>query len=158
MIELIGVIIILGVIGIIVYLVVNKSIKQSKENALKETIKNLERAGYNYSLEFDIGYSESYSNLDIKLLEEKGFIKRTSIINPVTEEEMNGCLIYRWKNKQYEFKYTEPCQVAPNIAINNKDGVFNEFGWSISPFYVSINSNTESYECCVSDKECTQIQ
>ena len=154
LIELIGVIILLGVIGLITYPIVNKSIRQSKENALEETIRNLEKAGEMYSVKNDIGYSESYNNLDIQILKDAGLIKNSDLINPMTDEKLSGCLLYRWVNKQYEFKYTEPCVQTPTITLNNKDGVFNNNGWSINPFYVSINSNTESYEYCVSDKEC----
>ena len=54
---------------------------------------------------------------------------------------MTGCLVYRWNSNQYEFKYIEPCSVAPSIAINNKDGVFNEKGWATNPFYVNVIGN-----------------
>ncbi len=56
LVELIGVIIILGVIALITYPIIDKSIKNSKEQALERIIDNIEEAAYSYSVEHDIGY------------------------------------------------------------------------------------------------------
>ncbi len=56
LVELIGVIIVLGVIALITYPIIDKSIKNSKEQALERIIDNIEEAAYSYSVEHDIGY------------------------------------------------------------------------------------------------------
>ena len=119
LVELLAIIIILAVIALIATPIVKDSIANSKEQALKETINSIERAAYNYGYQNDIGYSTEYKKLTLDELISKGFLKG-DIINPVTNEKMNGCVLYRWNdtNNQYEFKYNEECPKYPESLIN----------------------------------------
>ena len=112
LVELLGVIIILGVLALITFPIIDKSIKNSKEKALERAIDNIEEAAYNYSITNDIGYETFYKKLSLEELKKAGFLEKETI-NPVTNENMNGCIIYKWdeSKKQYEFKYDEPCFV-----------------------------------------------
>ena len=114
LVELLAVIVILAVIALIATPIVKKSITNSKNQALKETINSIERAAYNYGYQNDIGYSTEYKKLTLDELINKGFLKG-DIINPVTNEKMNGCVLYRWNetNNQYEFKYEIECPKYP---------------------------------------------
>ena len=118
LVELLAVIVILAVIALIATPIVKKSIDNSKEQALKETINSIERAAYNYGYQNDIGYSTEYKKLTLDELINKGFLKG-DIINPVTNEKMNGCVLYRWNetNNQYEFKYEIECPKYPESLI-----------------------------------------
>ena len=112
LVELLGVIIILGVLALITFPIIDKSIKNSKEKALERAIDNIEEAAYNYSITNDIGYETFYNKLSLEELKKAGFLEKETI-NPVTNENMNGCVLYKWNDskKQYEFKYDEPCSV-----------------------------------------------
>ena len=114
LVELLGVIIILGVIALITFPIIDKSIKNSKQQALDRTIDSIEEAAYRYSVENDIGYSTEYQTLQLSDLVSKGFLKE-NITNPVTNEQMQGCVLYRWDdtNNQYIFEYDEECEVPP---------------------------------------------
>ena len=114
LVELLAIIVILAVIALIATPIVKDSIANSKEQALKETINSIERAAYNYGYQNDIGYDTNYKKLTLDELISKGFLKG-DIINPVTNEKMNGCVLYRWNetNNQYEFKYNEECPKYP---------------------------------------------
>ena len=116
LVELIGVIIILGVLALITFPIIDKSIKNSKQQALDRTIDSIEKAAYNYSVENDIGYSTEYKKLQLSDLVSKGFLKE-NIINPVTNEQMQGCVLYRWDdtNNQYIFEYSEECKIPTNF-------------------------------------------
>ena len=118
LVELLAVIVILAVIALIATPIVKKSIDNSKNQALKETINSIERAAYNYGYQNDIGYSTEYKKLTLDELINKGFLKG-DIINPVTNEKMNGCVLYRWNetNNQYEFKYEIDCPKYPESLI-----------------------------------------
>ena len=118
LVELLAVIVILAVIALIATPIVKDSIANSKEQALKETINSIERAAYNYGYQNDIGYDTNYKKLTLDELISKGFLKG-DIINPVTNEKMNGCVLYRWNetNNQYEFKYNEECPKYPESLI-----------------------------------------
>ena len=121
LVELLAVIIILGVIALITYPIIDKSIKNSKQQALDRTIDSIEEAAYKYSVENDIGYFIEYKTLQLSDLVSKGFLKE-NIINPVTNEQMQGCVLYRWDdtNNQYIFEYDEECEVPlfPGSLIN----------------------------------------
>ena len=110
--ELLGVIIILGVIALITFPIINKSIKSSKEKALEQVINNIEDAAYKYSISNDIGYQTFYNKIELSTLMSAGILK-DNIINPVTDEQMQGCVLYKWVEEynQYEFKYDENCSV-----------------------------------------------
>ena len=112
LVELLGVIIILGVLALITFPIIDKSIKNSKEKALERAIDNIEEAAYNYSITNDIGYESFYKKLSLEELKKAGFLEKETI-NPVTNENMTGCVLYKWdeSKKQYEFKYDEPCSV-----------------------------------------------
>ena len=117
LVELLGVIIVLGVIALITFPIIDKSIKSSKEKALNQIINNIENAAYEYSISNDIGYQTYYKSLALDTLISAGILK-DNIINPVTNSNMNGCVLYRWNEeyKQYEFTYDEECNV-PIITI-----------------------------------------
>ena len=118
LVELLAIIVILAIIALIATPIVKDSIANSKEQALKETINSIERAAYNYGYQNDIGYDTNYKKLTLDELISKGFLKG-DIINPVTNEKMNGCVLYRWNetNNQYEFKYNEECPKYPESLI-----------------------------------------
>ena len=122
LIELMGVIIILGVLALITYPVIDKSIKQSKEKSLDRTIESIIEASYNYSIKNDLGYNSNYKKLEFETLAQAGYIEK-EIINPVTNQKLEGCIIYRWNNSnnQYEFEYSETCEV-PLILYKDNSG------------------------------------
>ena len=122
LVELLGVIIILGVIALITFPIINKSIKSSKEKALEQVINNIEDAAYKYSISNDIGYQTFYNKIELSTLVNAGILK-DNIVNPVTDEQMQGCVLYKWveEYKQYEFKYDENCSVKTikDVVLSN---------------------------------------
>ena len=104
LIELLAVIALLAIIALITFPSVDKSIKKSKEQSLERTIENIETAARNYGSQYNLGYNVNYDILDLSKIIDAGFLENKSIINPVTNEELSGCVIYRWSEqyKQYE--------------------------------------------------------
>ena len=119
LVELMAVILILGVLALITYPIIDNSIKQSKEKALDRTIASVIEAAFNYSIDNDLGYEKDYQILELSVLKNNGFLKQ-SIINPVTNNELEGCLLYKWNSNdnQYIFEYSETCEIpqpVPNL-------------------------------------------
>ena len=119
LIELLAVIIILGIIALITFPIVDNSIKNSKQAALERTIGSIEEAAHNYSSQNNLGYSEEEKAISLDELKSSGFLT-SDITNPVTNEEMTGCVLYRWDeaHNQYVFRYDEECKVneeKPNL-------------------------------------------
>ncbi len=120
LVELLAVIVILGVLALITFPIIDGTIKNSKEKALASTIKSIEDAAYNYSVKNDIGYQTYYKKITLDELVKAGLLEN-EIINPVTNNKMAGCVLYKWDEiyKQYEFKYDETC---PLITYQDDSG------------------------------------
>ena len=158
LVEMIGVIILIGILSLIAVPTVNVIMKNSKENALQQTIRNIEEAAYNYSNKHDIGYSSKTDIIQISTLKESGNLKDELIINPITNTELQGCVLYRWddNNKQYQFTYDEECIIRDlEVNVTNMSGSFNEYGWAKEDFYVSIQTNGTSYNYCIASNKCS---
>lgn len=154
LIELLGVIILLGVLSLIAYPIIQNTIKNSRENAYIETIQNIERAALLYSVNHDLGENEYYKKIDIIELKNTGLLKDEEIRNPINNEQIQGCVKYKWKTKshQYEFQYSEECDlVAPNVEITFSilNAAINNQGWANRDFYVKVTaSNASQYRWC----------
>jgi Tfp pilus assembly protein PilE len=114
LVEIIGAIVLLTVIGLIIYPVINNLISDSKDDLYKKQIEELERisntwVAKNYKkLKLEAGYSY---NLSFEELKEAGLISEQHIKNPKTGELLEGCitLSYNSENKNYDIKYAPEC-------------------------------------------------
>ena len=162
LIELLAVITLLGLIALITFPSVNKSIKNSKEQSLQRTIENIETAARNYGSQYNLGYNVNYTVLELSKIKDAGFLENKAIINPVTNEELSGCVIYRWKeqDKQYEYKYIEPCSIeetVPTMTIAYDNEAINSNGWTNKNMVVNFYGNGDKYLYCVGGTECTPV-
>ncbi|HIS90559.1 MAG TPA: type II secretion system protein [Candidatus Faecisoma merdavium] len=141
LVELLAVIVILGVLTLITFPIIDGTIKNSKEKALASTIKSIEDAAYNYSTKNDIGYQTYYKKITLDELAKSGLLDN-EIINPVTNNKMNGCVLYKWveEYKQYEFKYDEECNNTVPDSIS-----FAEDSWETIHTIVEMGLASDFY-------------
>ena len=165
LVEIIGAIVLLTVIGLIIYPVINNLISDSKDDLYKKQIEELERisntwVAKNYKkLKLEAGYSY---NLSFEELKEAGLISEQHIKNPKTGELLEGCitLSYNSENKNYDIKYAPECQAYgetkhPTIVLSTNSGVINGYGYATSNFDVVVSgSNITSYMYCKGEYEC----
>ena len=165
LVEIIGAIVLLTVIGLIIYPVINNLISDSKDDLYKKQIEELERISNtwvtrNYKkLKLEAGYSY---NLSFEELKEAGLISEQHIKNPKTGELLEGCitLSYNSENKNYDIKYDSECQAYgetkhPTIVLSTNSGVINGYGYATSNFDVVVSgSNITSYMYCKGEYEC----
>ncbi len=157
LIELLGVLIILAVISLITFPVIDNSIKSSRERSLERTIDAIEEAAYRYSIENDIGYPSEKQALYLSDIQSKGFLS-SSIINPVTNEELAGCVWYYWDTNynQYVFEYDMECvqtDTEPVINIAYDENLINSNGWAKENIAVTLSGNGD-IKYCISSSEC----
>ena len=162
LVELLGVIIVLAVIALITFPIIDNSIQKSRQSALERTIENIERAAYSYSVEYDLGYSAEQQVLELSELISKGFISKEEHINPVTDEELKGCVLYNWDEtkKQYKFEYADPCEITetlPTMTLAYDNNYINGNGWINRNMMVSLNGTGSKFYYCLSDSECDPI-
>ena len=108
--ELLAVIVILGVITIIVFPAVNKTIKQSKEGTYEEQKNTIIRNAKRWSVENADQLSEDRSiYLSIDQLKREGYMENKDVVNPLTEEIMDGCIriSYDEEYNQYNYSYMD---------------------------------------------------
>ena len=155
LVELMAVIIILGVIALIAFPIIDNSIKKSKEDSLDQTIDNIELSAYNYSVQnvFDKPSIDEKKAIMLDRLQDTGFLEK-EIINPVTDEEMEGCVWYYWDSSQYIFEYDQECTLEEaTVAITYDEGLITN-GWAKANMLVNIVSNGDSIKYCIDNNEC----
>ena len=155
LVELMAVIIILGVIALITFPIIDNSIKNSREKSLEQTIENIEEAAYNYSVEYELEKPDINNQKAIMLnrIQSTGFLEK-EIINPVTDEEMEGCVWYYWDNNQYYFEYDQECVLEEATITITYDESLITNGWAKANMLVNIVSNGDSIKYCIDNSEC----
>ena len=133
--ELLAVITILGVIALIVFPAVNKTIKNSKEKSYNQQVESILESAENWTTENMSQLSDTSNNyITIGELQQSGYLEAKKVINPITDEEMNGCIVIKYDENysQYTYQYNEiSCdELKPEIytfqeKMENSDDVMN---------------------------------
>lgn len=113
LVELLAVIVILIVIAGITIPVINTSLEKAAQSAYDKQISLIESAAKKWGAENDtklpdIG-STSIVTVDFSTLIEAGHLKNEKILNPITEEELEGCvkISYDSEYNQYVYEYSD---------------------------------------------------
>ena len=120
LVELLGIIIILGVVALICFPKVNSMIKQSKQDAYDAQVKNIVDSARSWAVDNNskLPQINSSSELRISILDliNEGYIndtKNNNLVNPLDETKtMDGCVIIKYFNEynQYSYEYSETCE------------------------------------------------
>ncbi len=108
--ELLGVIIILGLIALIIFPNVNKSIRNSKKKLYDRQVGLIEENARKWGVDHASMLPESGAYyLELTELIKGGYITGKEIKDPRDESTMNGCVVigYNAVYSQYDYKYTE---------------------------------------------------
>jgi len=124
--ELLAVIAILGVIALIAFPAVNKIIKSSKEKAYESQKEIILSSAKNWGLDHLGELSENNDTyLTIEELKRDGYIEAKQVINPITDEEMTGCIVVHYDDSynQYIYEYNEAgCDETSKLPIITLNG------------------------------------
>ncbi len=115
LVELLGVIVILGVIGVIVTPLTQNIILENNEKMCKMQITSFEKAAREYTnknafkLDCPSGNCDEIYNVSISDLQDEGFLDDGNIKNPVkgTNFDLNTTIAIGMSNKQFTFKYED---------------------------------------------------
>lgn len=161
LIEIIGIIILLALIGLLVYPTVIRIIGDSKEELYQKNISEIERMAANWaSINEDklptIDKRGYYLKLDE--MKEGGFIDG-DVINPKTGEPLDGCvgIIYDKSKNRHNYKYYDDCNrfVKPILSNLVANTVENEYGWRNKDFYINLEGEyLDHYDYCIGDNKC----
>lgn len=109
--ELLGVIVVLGVIMLIASIGITNILKTSKESLNKTQIKKIESAAENWFINKDI-YLHEGDNMCVKLTDLKSdsnssYLDKDVIKDLTNNKKLNGCVKIEYKSNQYYYTYTE---------------------------------------------------
>lgn len=111
LVELLAIIIILGMIVITTYPAVGSIIEHGEEKAYNEQVKRIEESTLSYvseNINTVLPEGTESAKIAIEDLRAQGFIKKSDVINPKTDQPMNGCvLITKDTYGQYKATYQE---------------------------------------------------
>lgn len=108
--ELLGVIVVLGLIALIIFPSIAKSIKSSRKKLYNEQVNlivsNARRWGVEHS---NLLPSNGIYYLSLNDLIASGYVSQKEIKDPRDESTMSGCVIiyYEEESKQYQYRYEE---------------------------------------------------
>lgn len=132
LIEVLGVIILLGVLSVIVVPVVRDSIKQSKRKAYDKQVNTILTTAREWAADNTSALTEGSFLVKVETLKKAGLIENKDIINPVNNEEMKGCakVSYNQGFNQYEYEYLDSCMdgqilTSEDDCINDRKGICN---------------------------------
>lgn len=108
LVELLGVIIVLGVIALIIVPNIQKYFTNSSKKVLEQQIKSIENVARTWGSQ-NTGKLDNCYILQLEELKKSGFLENIDIINPETDEELDGCvkISYDESINQYRYDYTE---------------------------------------------------
>lgn len=108
LIELIAVIVVLGVISVITIPKITETLEKSRDRAYENQINSL----INIAKRWGASNPDKLSDetcLQFSTLFDEGYIKQKDIINPKTEENLDGCIKISYDKEylQYKYEYTD---------------------------------------------------
>ena len=111
LVELLGVLVVLGLISVIIVPKVIDSITTSKESAYQTQVETIENAAKKYGISNDLLYPKEGEKkyIAVKDLIAVGELSDKEIINPKTGNKMNGYVLVEYNSgyQQYEYTYVE---------------------------------------------------
>lgn len=116
LVELMGVVIILAVVGLITIPIVDRFIQEGKQNAYDQQIKTIRLAAQNWAIDHTTSLPSikgEHINVSLQDLYQGDYLEGP-LKNPLTKNDMSGCVIITksGENKLFDYDYAEPC-VAP---------------------------------------------
>lgn len=106
LIELIGVIVILGILALIIYPIINDTFIESSENISKNQKESLENVARMWGAQNTESLSETKPYyLTIETLKRSGLLENKDIIDPDTNEEVKGCIKIEYKTNKFVYTY-----------------------------------------------------
>lgn len=114
LIELVGVIVIIAIIGAIVFPVVNISIQNGKQKSYDAQVEIIIEASKKWSVKNVELLNDTETKVELDTLIKEGFIKNTTngvLKNPIDDSNMTGCVIIKYVSEynQYTHEYVEEC-------------------------------------------------
>ncbi len=143
LIELLGVLIILAVIALITFPIIDNLLTSSRQQAYQRSVEGILEAAKLYVTGESDFPSNDIKKIDLQTLINSGLLEDKDIIDPRNNEDMIGCILYKWddSNNQYQYSYEEN---PDNCLVATESDCFNYQNIEIAESF-DIN-----YDNCIS--------
>ena len=133
LIELLAIIALIGIVALVVFPVVLKSIQNSKQNLYDIQVREIEQAGEKWATEHIQYMDRTHLNstgVSLYSLISAGYLQRSKVMDPRHQTEMNGCILISYDSKinQYQYHYTE--EVCSQAITNGYVYELQGDGWT----------------------------
>ena len=108
LVELLAVLVVLGIVAVVCYPIVTKTINSSKNDLAVEQRNRVISAAKNYVASNVV---EDNSCITVEALKNSGYLESGDIKDPSTGKNLGGGVKVTWSdtNNQYEYKYVDKC-------------------------------------------------
>lgn len=119
LVEVLGVIIILGLLILITTASYDTIVKKTRQDAYNRQVNTIIQVSKDWTLKYidSLNKEENRKNiLLISTLLEEHYLESQEILNPITEENMGGCIIITWNSSylQFDYEYEEDINLCTN--------------------------------------------
>ena len=110
LVELLGVIVILGIIATITVPLIQRTIIENTEEAYNDQVTSFERAAKNYAASDVYNMTNCQTKIctiSLKELQEKGYLQSGDIVNPITDEnfDMDNVVDITYDGDTFSYNY-----------------------------------------------------
>lgn len=128
LVELLSIIVLLGIISLIVYPTITKSLEKARNNAYNTQIAEIKTMAKNWATKNMDKLDEYHLNntyITFSVLKNEGYMRKGNVDNPKTKEKMVGCIeiAYNTDNNSYSYELEEvDNKISEENACDGKIG------------------------------------
>src|SRR5574344_973814 len=133
LVELLGVIVIIGIVAAIIYPMVKNTLDEQKKKLYEEQVNNIEAVEYNWTTANTslITANGDYYLLSLDNLKDEGYLKDQDIINPINKQKMDDVIAISWDCNSSQYIIIYGAKVPPDSCFetseNNGEVTINRY-------------------------------
>lgn len=149
LVELIAVIVILAVVALIVFPNINAVILSSKQTLHDNQIEDIRKASEKWAADHIDLLDETHANIiyvSLDAIKGTGYLEKEEIVDPLTKENMEGCLQIKYDVKTQKYIHTYDKKICEEFAQAEDDGTLGYIIYEYDTKQKQLNKSNHSNE------------
>lgn len=152
LVELLAVIVIISITSMIVFPTIGNVISDAKQSTYEDQILDIEAAVQKWATDYVDLIDEYHLNIiyiDLKSIQYSGYLETEEIKNPLTQENMNGCIQIKYDSdmNKYNYVYAElTCESYASNSDTNSESGYIIYNYDKTTKEFVMNENSVKYE------------
>lgn len=149
LIELLAVIVILATVALIVFPNINAVILSSKQTLHDNQIEDIHKASEKWATDHIDLLDETHVNIiyvSLDAIKGTGYLEKEEIVDPLTKENMKGCLQIKYDMKTKKYNHTYEEKTCEEFAQTEDDGTLGYIIYEYDTKQKQLNKSTSSNE------------